>query len=328
MGSNLSTVSIAIPVYNNSKTILELLEHLEKVAQTLEETISVKVEVVAVDDRSTDSSLLLLQAYEASRFSLIVGAQRRNAGQPATILHAWSLVSGECVVTMSADLQDPPDKIVTFVESYLAGADVVIGRRVSREDSHIFEIGSIVATRLLSRDLSIQIDRWFDFFAMGSHVKDSVLSLRGYRRFLQAEVLQASSQISFVDYERRASETPSGNTLKKRWRIFADSFIAVSSLPLRFLTLSSVGVSLLALIWSIALLIAYVTGKSNPDGWIPIMLSILLTSSLVLISLGFILSYVARIHEIVRNVPGYFVSSQTGQSVHTQKPNDESPKGR
>lgn len=323
MTSTLSTLSIAIPVYNNSKTIPELLERIEKVAQAIGDVYSAKVEVVAIDDHSTDSSLQFLRNYVASGFHLVVGSNRRNAGQPATVLHAWSRVSGECIVTMSADLQDPPETILEYVEAFQSGSDLVIGRRISRDDSRVFELGSLVATRLLSRDMSTPIDRWFDFFAMGFEVKDSVLALKGHRRFLQAEVLQASSRVSFIDYHRRASPSSSGNTLKKRWRIFADSFIAVSSLPLRFLTFSSVGVSVLALVWSVALLVGFLSGRANPDGWVPLMLSILITSSLVLISLSFILSYVSRIHEIVRNVPAYYDSRLSNNHLESTAPMDQ-----
>lgn len=326
MNSRLSTVSIAIPVYNNSNTITELLERIEKVAEAIRDAYSAKVEVVAVDDHSTDTSLQLLRNYEASGFNLVVKGNRRNAGQVATVLHAWSSVSGNCIVTMSADLQDPPETILEYVKAFQSGSDLVIGRRISRNDSRVFELGSIVATRLLSRDMSTPIDRWFDFFAMGYEVKDSVLALKGRRRFLQAEVLQASSQVTFIDYHRRASGTSSGNTLKKRWRIFADSFFAVSSLPLRFLTFSSVGVSILALVWSFALVVAFLSGRANPDGWVPLMLSILITSALVLISLSFILSYVSRIHEIVRNVPAYYDSRTSNSNLELTAPTDQEVK--
>ena len=214
-------------------------------------------------------------------------------------------------MTLSADLQDPPEIIPEMLESLAQGSDLVIGNRSSRSDPKIFSVGSIVATKLLSKNLDFKIEKWFDYFAVHRRVIEVVLSQSGSSRFLQAEVLEASSVVDEVAYDRAPREGKTQNNFWKRWRIFTDSFFEVSDFPIKLIAMLCFVTAVGSSLWGIVILIGSARGHSILPGWAPLMLVILFTSFVNLVAVSFTLQYLLRIFRIVRNKP-VFISRDDG----------------
>lgn len=298
-------ISVAIPVYNNAESLPMLLSQLEDFSARIKDSRGMVVECVFVDDKSLDSSLDQLTRYRPQHFEIKIFQNFRNLGQAATVQFAWSECEGDWVVTMSADLQDPVATLHDFVAKVDDDVDLVIGRRTSRVDPLPFRILSRLAVRLLSRDLTIAIDQWFDFFMMKKSVCESCLTIRGGKRFLQADVLRFAGKVAFVDYDRAQREGKTQNNLSKRWSIFFNSFIDVSSIPLKFINLASSFLSLSAVAWSALIFVNWLRNSASPRGWTPLILVMLTTSSLILLTLSLLSQYIIRIYEEMRNRPEY-----------------------
>src|SRR4051794_16019916 len=171
-------LSIVIPVYNEEENLPELLDRLEKTLAAMGRTY----EVVLVNDGSRDGSIVLLQEASARDPHLVVVDFNRNYGQHAAVFAGFEVCRGEIVVTLDADLQNPPEEIPKLVAKMEEGYDVVGSVRVHRQDPLLRR----VASRIINRMTAI---------ATGVQLSDYGCMLRAYSRPV-VKILASSQEIS------------------------------------------------------------------------------------------------------------------------------------
>ena len=167
--SEVLTVSIVIPVFNNSESLIPVSTQILEVFEELSPKF--RPDVVFIDDGSRDDSWEVItkicsinpESFRAVKLS-------RNFGQLAAIIAGWDHVQGDAVINMSADLQDPPALIIKFVDEWQKGSDVVIGIRESRGDDFFERITSKVAHKLLSYGIADFPDTYFDYTLISHRV--------------------------------------------------------------------------------------------------------------------------------------------------------------
>jgi glycosyltransferase involved in cell wall biosynthesis len=301
-------VSIVIPVYNNSESLVPLASQILEVFGDLPSRF--RPDVVFIEDGSRDDSWEVItkicsmypESFRALKLS-------RNFGQLAAIIAGWDHVQGDAIVNMSADLQDPPALIMRFVDEWQKGSDVVIGIRESRGDDFFERVTSKFAHKLLSRGIADFPDTYFDYTLISNRVLKVVRSFGGRHRFPQGEILFAGFNRSVVPYERAKRQFgKSGYNFWKRLSNFTDAILDSSYILIQSFTRMGVVIAICSFIYAAWIIGARLTGLIASTGWAPIMVCILFFSGLQMVTMGIIAEYIWRIYDSSRVKPSYVIN--------------------
>ena len=265
-------------------------------------------EFVFVDDGSDDGSLAELLALRDRDASVRVVSFTRNFGQMAAILAGLKTATGDLVLHLSADLQDPVDLIPRLVQQFEAGNEVVVAFRENRED----RLSSRLTSRLFYRIIQLSFPQipsgGFDYVLMGRRVVDAFNSIEVRNRFFQGDVLWLGYKTSFVPYTRaKRTFGKSQYTFAKRLKNSLDAILDSSYLPIRFISLVGVLTALTGFLYALDIFYARVRHDIPAGGLAPIMILVLVIGGLLMVMLGIIGEYVWRIYDEVKGKPNYVV---------------------
>jgi len=197
----LNKISIVIPVYNNSGSIIELLNNIE--IEFNKNNLNKDSEVILVDDFSKDDSINKMIVYKkSSKLNISIVKLKLNHGQIFAVKLGFFLATGDAVITLSADLQDPTSLISDFFEAYERGYKIVIGVRADRQDGVIRKITSLIAysvSRLRSPNLP---KGGFDCYLISREILDKVLSQHRNTVFIQGVISEFKTPINKIFYTR------------------------------------------------------------------------------------------------------------------------------
>lgn len=307
-------VSIVVPCYNEAEVIDATLARLAAVAERLEED-GLAVEILCIDDGSADRTLALLRDAAAVQSRLRVLSFSRNFGHQIAATAGIDAASGDAVVLIDADLQDPPDLIREMVMLWREGYDVVYGRRTDRMGESAFKLWSArVFYRLLGRlsEVAIPLDTG-DFRLMSRPVVDTLKAMPERHRFLRGMVAWAGFRQTPLDYARapRAAGT-SKYPLAKMLRFALDGILSFSIRPLQVATGIGMAAAGLALAGIVYALLLRIFTSSWVEGWTALMIAVLFLGGVQLICLGIIGEYVGRIYGESKRRPLYVVRERIG----------------
>lgn len=303
------TLSIVLPIFNEEEVIPELDRRLRAMLDKVGETW----EVVFVDDGSRDRTGQLLRelARTEARYKLI--SFSRNFGHQLAITAGTDHASGQAVVVMDADLQDPPEVVMEMVQKWREGFDVVYGVRAAREGESIFKRASAALFYRLMRSMvpmDLPLDAG-DFRLMSRRVVLALRTLRETHRFVRGLVVWLGFRQTSVRYVR--SGRFAGSTkypLRKMLRFAVDGITSFSIVPLRLSThfgvLAGLGTVGLAL-WT--LWVRFFV-KAVVPGWTSLLLAIAMISTAQFVMIGILGEYVGRIYEAVKGRPLYIVGDR------------------
>ena len=314
-------LSIVIPVYNEEDVLPLLAERLRPVADGLGATY----EVVTVDDGSTDASPVVLQRLLREWPQLRVVRLRANAGHQAAISAGLASARGAYVVTLDADLQDPPEVIPEMLARARAqGVDVVYGVRSDRSSDSPFKRASARAFYRVIRLLSgtgAQVDAG-DFRLMSRATVDAINALPEHHRVLRFVVPALGFPSDSVPYRR--DERAAGRSkypLTAMIRLSLDSVTGFSTAPLRAATwLGLLGGAAAFALLAYAL-VASAAGRALP-GWTSTVVAVAGVGAVQLLCLGILGEYVGRMYAHLQARPTYFVAydSLTGPITAADEP--------
>jgi dolichol-phosphate mannosyltransferase len=314
-------LSIVIPVYNEEDVLPLLAQRLRPVAEALDTSY----EVVTVDDGSTDQSPVVLQRLLREWPQLRVVRLRANAGHQAAISAGLAAARGDYVVTLDADLQDPPEVITEMLaQARLHGVDVVYGVRSDRSTDSAFKRLSARAFYRVIRTLSgthAQVDAG-DYRLMSRATVNAINALPEHHRVLRFVVPALGFPSRTVTYRRdeRAAGT-SKYPLAKMVKLSLDSVTGFSTAPLRVATwlglLGGLG-ALGLLIWA---LVGLARGTTLP-GWTSTVVAVAGVGAVQLLCVGILGEYVGRMYAHLQARPTYFVAydSLTGPVTSSDAP--------
>jgi dolichol-phosphate mannosyltransferase len=300
-------LSIVIPVYNEEDVLPLLVQRLRPVAESL----GTSYEVLTVDDGSTDGTAIALQRILREWPQLRVVRLRANAGHQAAISAGLASARGDYVVTLDADLQDPPEVIPEMLATARAeGADVVYGVRSDRSTDSAFKRLSARAFYRLIRAMSgthAQVDAG-DYRLMSRATVDAINALPEHNRVLRFIVPALGFPSASVTYRRE--ERAAGRSkypLGKMMRLSIDSVTGFSIAPLRAATWLGLGGGVAALGLLCYALIARVAGHTLP-GWTSTVVTVSAVGAVQLLCLGVLGEYVGRMYAHLQGRPTYFVA--------------------
>jgi glycosyltransferase involved in cell wall biosynthesis len=306
------TYSFVIPVLDEEAVLPELYRRLDAVAAQLDGSS----EFVFVDDASTDRSreLLLEMRERDARVKLLFLS--RNFGHQLAISAGLDYASGDAVVIMDADLQDPPEVALEMAALWREGWEVVNGvREVRTGESRFKHLTARVFYRLLRRlsRVDLPLDTG-DFRLVDRRVADVVRGMREPDRYLRGLFAWAGYRQTSVTFER--ARRHGGETkypLSKMIGLALDGILSFSVVPLRFILGVGFLMSLTALGFGILAAVLKLTGSLPPvTGWASLTVLICFLAGAQLIVLGMIGLYVAKAYEQGKQRPLYLVASQHG----------------
>lgn len=299
-------ISYVIPVYNNYGSIRLTWEAIRGLFQ--EGLSGYDYEIVFVDDGSRDNSYEEMRQVATEDTKVRTITFSRNFGQLAAIIAGYDNASGDAIVSMSADLQDPVELTVDMAKAWAGGSDVVVGFRESREDSfgaRLFSRLAYSAVRAANPDIP---SGGFDFVLMSRRALEVFLSLKGRNRFYQGDVIWAGLPTTFIPYVRRKRIVgKSQYTFSKKLKLFYDFFLDGSYVPIRLMSASGAIVALLGVIYAIVISISWLFGHTPFAGWAPIMVAILVIGGVLMLMLGLIGEYLWRILDELKAKPLYII---------------------
>lgn len=297
--------SLVIPVYRNADTVDALIAAVEGIAKQTKGGF----EVIFVIDGSPDNSReLIWDALTRSTLSAQVIEHSRNFGSFAAIRTGMQHARGRYIAVMSADLQEPPELVLTFLDRLASGeVDVLAGERRSRADRGSRNSG--IYWRVYRRFVMSEMPPGgVDMFACTDRVRDVICSLESVNTSLVAQLFWIGFRRELVPYDRLPREGESGWTLSRKVRYLADSVFAFTERPVHLLWgVGALGTAT-AVIIGVIVLVGRIAGFVHVPGYAPTVLAIAFFGSLNLLGLGLMGSYVWRAYEAVKGRPGAIVS--------------------
>jgi glycosyltransferase involved in cell wall biosynthesis len=302
------SVSLVVPVYNEAVILPELTQ---RIRQLIDDQPDYAWEVLYINDGSKDDSELVLEMLAAQHDWLTVLHLSRNFGHQIAISAGIDAATGDAVILMDGDLQDPPELITGMLQRWQEGYDVVYATRQHREGEGFFKkMTAAVYYRCLSRlaDIKIPLDTG-DFRLMDRSVVDSLGSMREKNRFIRGMVSWVGFRQTPIYYERDARYAGTTKfTFLKMTRFAMDGLMSFSKVPLQWITtlgflISSFSFAGVVIVSGLKLL----TNVHIEAGWTSIMIGILMLGGIQLICLGMIGEYIGRIFDEVRNRPLYLI---------------------
>jgi glycosyltransferase involved in cell wall biosynthesis len=308
------TLSVVVPMYNEEAVIPFFVERLRPVLDGLD----VSYEVVAVDDGSRDATATMLVEQGRNWPELRLIKLRRNSGHQAALTAGLQRAQGDWVVSIDADLQDPPETIAEMLRlAREQGLDVVYGVRSDRSTDTFFKRQTAgVYYKLMRGIVGGDMPSQAGDFRLLSREAVNVITRLPERtpvyRLLVPSLGFASGTVSYVREKRAAGETK--YPLRKMVALAWDSAANFSAAPLRLATwLGVVGfVACLALM--VFGVVVWANGTVIP-GWTSLFIAVLLLASVQLICLGLLGEYVSRIYKTVQNRPTFHIGFDSAEPV-------------
>jgi len=305
-------ISIVVPCFNEEEILRETNRRLVSVLEQLPQAF----EILYVDDGSSDRTPEILRELQALDKRIRVVRFSRNFGHQMAITAGLEHASGDAVVIIDADLQDPPEVIADFVAKWMDGFEVVYGVRTEREGETAFKLWTAkLFYRLIGKlsETEIPLDTG-DFRLMGRRVVDALLSMPERDRFVRGMVSWLGYSQAAVPYRRAARAAGVTKfSLLKMLRFATDGIVSFSILPLRLATWVGFAASGIALLGILITVIERFMGVPGlVKGWASMLVAILFIGGAQLICMGIIGEYVGRIYGESKRRPLYIVSERMG----------------
>ena len=305
-------LSVVVPVYNEAGNVEAFLERL---VPLLETTVT-SYEVVFVADPCTDGTETLIRKHRDENPNVKLIVLSRRFGQPTATIAGIEHASGDAVIVMDVDLQDPPEVAMEMVERWRDGYDVVYGqRRDRRGETRVKKIIASAGYRVINRFAEVPIPRdTGDFRLMDRRVVDQLARFPESHGFLRGLVALVGFRQTAVQFDRPARHAGKGNYNQffGSLRIGLNGIIAFSTALLNLSTLVGIVAAMVAFLGAVAYLVLKIAGVEFPVGNATIVFLILFVGGIQLICLGIIGQYVGRIYDDVKRRPRYIVADGDG----------------
>ncbi|MDB9438056.1 MULTISPECIES: glycosyltransferase family 2 protein [Nostocales] len=304
--------SLVIPIYNEEENITEMYRRLHHVMEQLDGD----VELILIDDGSRDRSLKMMRELHHRDNRVHYLSLARNFGHQIAVTAGLNFVQGKCIIVMDADLQDPPELILTMIEKWHQEYQVVYAQRISRQqESRLKRLTAYLFYRILRRlaKVDIPVDTG-DFCLMDRQVVDILNSMperNRYIRGLRAWVGFRQTSVLFERNPRFAGDVK--YTFGKSLSLAIDGIISFSTVPLRLATYLGIISAAIAMIMIILVLYWRIFAPvSHLIGYTLITISMFFLGSVQLICIGILGEYIGRIYEEVKGRPLYTLKETGG----------------
>lgn len=305
------TLSVVIPIYNEEANLGYLFERVLDSLQGL----NISYEIICINDGSRDRSLeKLVQCHRENPVIKVINFSR-NFGKDIALSAGLDYTCGAAVIPLDADLQDPPELIGDLLEKWRQGYDVVYATRRDRQgESWLKQMSASNFYRLLGRVSQVPIPQnTGDFRLMDRRVIEALKQLPERNRFMKGLFAWVGYRQVAIEYDRNPRYA--GRSKWNYWQLWnfaLDGITAFSSIPLKVWSYLGLGISLVALVYAVFLVIRTLISGIDVPGYASLMVAVLFMGGVQLISLGVIGEYLGRVYEEVKGRPLYLVRDLYG----------------
>jgi undecaprenyl-phosphate 4-deoxy-4-formamido-L-arabinose transferase len=301
-------ISVLVPLLNEEESLTELNERLRA---SLKE-IGTPYEVIYINDGSTDTSQELLESFRRDDGCIKIIEFNRNYGQHMALFAGFERASGEVIITIDADLQNPPEEIPKLVSKMEEGYDVVATYRKMRQDSIFRKFPSFIVNKITSR-------------LVGVKLRDYGCMLRAYRRDVVNSINMCQESSSFIPalantYAKRIAEIEVGHEERKKGtskyslfrllRLNFDLMTGFSLLPIQWIGMLGVFIAAFGLAFAIFLLIRRFVVGPESEGLFTLFAILFFFMGIQILTLGIIGEYIGRIFQEVRRRPRFIIRKE------------------
>ena len=300
-------LSVIIPAYNEEEVLPEFYNRLASILDKL----SLKSEMVFVNDGSADGSLALLNSLRNKDPRVCIVDLSRNFGKEIAVSAGLDFAQGDAVVIIDADLQDPPELIADFVEKWREGNDVVYAKRIAREGETVLKkVTAHYFYRFMQNVSHVKIpEDTGDFRLLSRRAVDSLKELREQHRFMKG----LFSWIGYPQVEVLYKRDPrfAGQTKWNYWKLWNFAIEGITSFtiaPLKIATYLGLSTALFSLSYALFVVMkTLMLGKDVP-GYASLIVVMLFMGGVQLITLGIMGEYIGRIFNETKRRPLYFIN--------------------
>jgi glycosyltransferase involved in cell wall biosynthesis len=323
-------ISVVVPCYNEE----EVLEHCHsRLIQVLSSLDNIEYELVYVNDGSSDRTDEILRYLNQTSPQTRVVMLSRNFGHQAAVTAGLTATTGQCVVIIDADLQDPPEVILQMVDRWREGYEVVYGIRETRAGESGFKLRSAQAFyRLINKlsDVHIPLDTG-DFRLLDRRATNALLAMPERHRLLRG----MASWIGFRQYGLKYAREArfAGTTkypLRKMLNLALDGIFSFSTVPLRFVTFLGLFTAALAMAGILYSLAVRVFTSHWVAGWATLILAVLFTGGVEMFCFGILGEYIGRIYTEIKQRPLFIVREMLERNAlaeHLHAPAEQTDAG-
>ncbi len=299
--------TIVVPIYFNEENLPDTVPALLGLQEKMPE---VDLDLVFVDDGSKDNSLAVLRSFQ-ERWPKAISVMQlsRNFGSMNAVLAGYQIADGDCIGTIAADLQDPPELFIEMYQYWLKGAKSVVAVRKSREDPVRDRLFASCYYSLLRRyALKDYPPKGFDFWLLDRQVVEDIKRIHEKNTSLMSLIVWLGYQSVQIPYVRRKRQKGRSRwTLSKKIKLFIDAFVGFSYFPIRFVSVIGFIFAALGILYAIFQAYYRIFHQVPVQGFATIVILIAVTSGLQMVILGTLGEYLWRTLDEARKRPPYVV---------------------
>ncbi len=300
-------LSVIVPAYNEQNLIEDAYASISSVLKGA----GIDNEIIFVDDGSNDSTYDTVKLLAENKPNVRGLCFSRNFGKEAAISAGLAAANGDCAVVIDCDLQHPPEKIVEMFRLWQQGFEIVEGVKSSRgEEGKLRSAAAKAFYSILSRFVGFDMSNASDFKLLDRKVIDILNKMPEKKGFFRAVSYWVGFKKTTVEFD--VSERAGG---KSKWSAFGlikyavSNISAYSAAPMQIVTILGAVMLVIACIFGVWALVDKIAGRAL-EGMTTVIIIIIFIGSIIMISLGIIGYYVARIYEEIKGRPKYIVSSE------------------
>lgn len=300
-------LSVIVPAYNEQNLIEDAYASISSVLKGA----GIDNEIIFVDDGSNDSTYDTVKLLAQNKPNVRGLCFSRNFGKEAAISAGLAAANGDCAVVIDCDLQHPPEKIVEMFRLWQQGFEIVEGVKSSRgEEGKLHSAAAKAFYSILSRFVGFDMSNASDFKLLDRKVIDILNKMPEKKGFFRAVSYWVGFKKTTVEFD--VSERAGG---KSKWSAFGlikyavSNISAYSAAPMQIVTILGAVMLVIACIFGVWALVDKIAGRAL-EGMTTVIIIIIFIGSIIMISLGIIGYYVARIYEEIKGRPKYIVSSE------------------
>ena len=297
-------LSVIVPVFNEKDNLIPLCERLVKVLQDLGK----RYEIIFVDDGSVDGSFSILKDIHSKDKNIRVLQFTRNFGQHPAIMAGFNIAHGDIIVTIDADLQNPPEEIPKLIQKLNEGYEVVFGIFPQRKHSLFRRAGSKFTKWVLSKVTPVDTTNLSGFRALKSYAAQQLKQLNEKSKFLDGLLCWMGYKIGTVEVKH--NKRYSGKTkysLFKLVKLWVDMIVGLTDMPLKIAIFGGLFLGIVGFALAIFYIIRYFLYGFDLPGFATTVVLITFFAGVQLFALGIIGEYIGRMNKHVKNNPEYII---------------------
>lgn len=301
----MSIISVVVPIYKNEENLFPFLkEFMDNIMPAFQEQGD-EFELILVNDDSPDNSWILMKEIATRDLRVKLLRLSRNFGAIPAAFAACSYASGDCIVVKACDLQEPSSLVVDMYHEWKRGEKIVLAVRERRSDSFFGDIASNLYYYFVRKFVDRNMPKGgFDIWLMDKEVKKHILQMNDKNSNIGLQLLWLGFHPKKVYYTRLKRKIGKSSwTLPKKIKLFIDSIIGFSYVPVRMMSMTGLLFVIFALLFGGRAVWARLYGLIDVQGYTTLLIIVLFSSGMIMFTLGILGEYIWRTLEASRNRP-------------------------